>query len=386
MHIVGKEEADALAKVIAGKQFMRYRGGEGGFTEQFEADLREKIGVRHALTVNSGTSAIICGLVGMGVGPGDEVIVPGYTFIATALAVLATGAVPVIAEIDESLTLDPDDVDKKITPHTRAIIPVHMLNLPADLERLGAVADRYGVPIMEDACQAVGVPYRGRCLGAVGRAGAFSFNQFKNITCGEGGAVLTNDDEVYERALLFHDGGAYTRQYASDVTLPFYPGFNFRVCELQGAMLGVQLGRLDGIIRGLQERRKVLAEILSQADDFRLVPHHDEENAAGLCIIFDEREGADRFARAGSRNSLLETGRHVYTNWKPIMEQNLAHPRMNPYAWAKREIRYTDDMCPDTLDILGRAFRIGFDFNAPIDEVRRMGEELLVSGKLTVES
>lgn len=380
MHIIGQEELDAVETVIRSRKFMRYRGGENGFTETFEIALCEKIGVRHALAVNSGTSALICGLVGLGVGPGDEVIVPGYTFIATAFAVLATGAVPIIAEIDESLTLDPEDVQRKISPYTKAIIPVHMLNSSCDMDKLQVVADTHNIAILEDACQAVGVSHKDKHLGAIGRAGAFSFNQFKNLSCGEGGALLTNDDEIYERALIYHDGGAYTRQYASSVQMPFYAGMNFRASEFSGAIMGEQLKRLDPIIAGLRRRRRLLAEAFRKTECFRLTPHHNGQNAIGLCILFADKVSANAFAEDSQRRPLIDTDRHVYCNWQPVMEQNVVHPKLNPYVWARRKISYTADMCPATLDILSRTFQIGFGYDTPLSEVEASAKQLLACG------
>jgi len=153
----------------------------------------------------NGTSAIYTSLVGLGVGPGDQVIVPAYTYMATALAVLAAGAIPVIADVDESLTLSPADVERRITAHTKAIIPVHMVGLPCDMARLMRIARKRKLLVVEDACQAVGGGFRGKKLGAIGHAGAYSFNFFKNITCGEGGAFVTNRKAVYDRGSVAVD-------------------------------------------------------------------------------------------------------------------------------------------------------------------------------------
>ena len=152
---VGFREWIAVSRVIARGQLLRYRGGEDGFTTRFEAQLCKKIGVKHALTVNSGTSALISALVAAGIGPGDEVLVPAYTWVATAAAPLAVGAVPVLVDVDESLTIDPEDIKRKITPYTKAIIPVHMLNLVCNMDAITAIAAQHRLLVIEDACQAV---------------------------------------------------------------------------------------------------------------------------------------------------------------------------------------------------------------------------------------
>ena len=257
MYVIGKEEAAAAARVIESGRLFRYRGGEGGETDQFEAAWASCIGSVHCIAMANGTAALTCALAGMGVGPGDEVIVPAYTWIATALAPVAVGAIPVLAEVDESLTLDPADVERKITSRTKAIIPVHICGFPCAMAPLLALAERRGVLVLEDACQADGGSYRGKRLGSLGTAGAFSFNQFKIITCGEGGALVTNDEEVYQRALVQHDAGAVFRAYADELHVPFFAGTNFRINEVLSAILRVQLGRLDGILAALRREKRV---------------------------------------------------------------------------------------------------------------------------------
>lgn len=378
MYEIGLREMAALCRVTASRQLMRYRGGENGFTDRFEKALCEKTRARHALTVNSGTSALVCALVGLGIGPGDEVIVPAYTWVATALAPLAVGAVPILADVDESLTLDPADVERKITEHTRAIIPVHMLNLVCDMEALMDLAGRRGLYVIEDACQAVGVRYKGRRVGTIGHAGAFSFNQFKNIAAGEGGALLTDDDRVFTRAMMYHDVGSSTREHMADSNEAVFAGMNFRVSELTGAVLGEQLKRLDRILDRLRRRRRVMAEILAAGSGFRLSPHHDPEDAVSLTLLFDTAEQAQSFkARHPRANRLIDTDRHVYTNWEPVLQKRSFDPRMNPFEWARREISYAPDMCARTLVILERTCQIPVPYRAPLALVRRRTRQLL---------
>ncbi len=376
MHYIGQEEIEAVTQVINNKQFMRYRGGEGGFTEQFEQALCEKTGVKHSLTLNSGTSALIAALAGLGIGPGDEVIVPAYTWVATALAPLAVGAVPILADIDESLTIDVEDIKRKITPYTKAIIPVHMMNLACDMDAIMALADERGLKVIEDACQGVCGMYKEKRLGSIGDVGVYSFNMFKNMTCGEGGALLTDDDQIYQRALIYHDTGAYTRNYASTISIPFFAGVNYRVSEIHGALLGVQLKRVDGFLQGLRERRALAAGILKTSGSFKVSPHHDPDSAAALSIVFDETETAVRFEEEYKVARQIQSGRHVYSNWEPIMKQQVFHEKMNPYKWANREITYSPDMCPRTLDILERSCAIGFGYDTPMDDVAKSMEKL----------
>ncbi len=380
MYVIGEEEIEAVRRVIESRQLFRYRGGEGCETDRFEKAWSEKIGVEHTIAVTSGTAALICGMVGMGVGPGDEVIVPGYTFMASALAPLAVGAVPVIAEIDESLAIDPDDVKRKCTPRTKAVIPVDMLGLPCDMDAVMRVAEERDVRVLEDACQAVGGSCGGKRLGAIGHAGAFSFNQFKNITCGEGGALVTSDREIYERALIHHDGGCVFREHAAGMKVPFFAGWNFRTNEILSAIMNVQLGRLDGILEGLRKEKRTIVGELSDVSAFRLNPVNDAEGDCGsaVAMLFGSREEARAFAGRLKEEGVgtmlpIDTGRHVYSNWEPIMEKRGAHhPGRDAYRLAEMEYDYSKDMCPKTLSILERTACISTSLTRTEEETRRL--------------
>lgn len=385
MYKIGNEELAAVKKVIESGQLFRYRGGEGGWCDQFEKALREKIGVKHALTTSSGTAALMCGLVGVGVGPGDEVIVPAYTFMASALAVTAVGGVPIIAEVDETLLLDPRDVARKITRHTKAIIPVHMLGRACDLDALGKLARKHKLAIIEDACQAVGGSYRGRRLGSIGQAGAFSFNHFKIITCGEGGAVLANDDNVYERSRIFYDGGCVFRSDARNIKTPFFAGQNFRASEIQGAILSVQLTRLEGILKKLRTNQAAMRETLAKSKRFRLSPSNELAGDCGCVVpvLFDtDHRAKDFVAFAADKFPFgcwrpIDSGRHVYSNWEPILKQEGSHhPALNPFKKARRKIDYSADMCPRTLDILGRTVLMNVPFAATTSQAKAAARKI----------
>ena len=357
MYRMGKEEIEAISRVIESKYLFRL-GGPLNEVEAFERELAAKVGSKHALCVNGGTTALICGLVGLGVGPGDEVLIPGYTFMATATAVLAVGAIPVIAEVDDSLTLDPADVERKLGPRTRAVIPVHMVGFPCDLDRIGAAARKRGAKVLEDACQADGGSYRGQRLGSVGDAGAFSFNFYKIISSGEGGGVVTDDLRVYERALVHHDGGAAFRPYAKDLSEPPFTGQQYRVGELLGAVLRVQLRKLDPILADLRRVKGAMMQELKGS--FRFVRSNDPEGDCGttLGFRFDTEAQARAFAKAEGVGGWLpiDSGRHVYSNWEPVLAHRGAHhPALNPFLMRENKglrMDYTPDMCPRTLEHL----------------------------------
>ncbi len=241
--LLGVEEADALGSVIAGRSLFRYKGDlTVGAVAEFERAARVLLGCRYAVAVANGTAALRCALAALGVGCGDEVIVPAFTFVATVNAVVAAGAVPVFGEIDDSLGLDPSGLDALITDRTAAIVAVHLENVACDLDAVLAVAEPHRIAVIEDAAQSFGATYHGRALGTFGALGAFSLQQEKNITSGEGGLVATDDETRYLRAARFQDqGGQFVTSYASargdELTEPF-TGENLRMGELAAQSRG----------------------------------------------------------------------------------------------------------------------------------------------------
>ena len=366
MYRVGQEEIDAFAKALLSRDFFKFNSS-GHEVLRFEEEWGKEIGVPYAILMTSGFAALTSALIGMGIGPGDEVIVPGYTYIASALAVLATGAVPVIAEIDGTMTLDPADMERKISRATKAVMPVHIQGFPSNMDEIVRRAKKHGVRVLEDACQADGGTYRGRKLGSLGDAGAFSFNFYKLITSGEGGAVATADREIYERALIYHDAGgvSFFGNQLEGMSQQVFGGSEFRVSDLTGAVLRAQLRRLPQILGDLRKNRNALAERVELAGKMSLVPSNDREGDCGttLALRFGTAEEcracADRCAEKGLSLTIpINTGKHVYTNWTQVMEKRGAmHPAMDPYRMeANRGLRtdYAPDMCPATLDYLRR--------------------------------
>lgn len=372
MPAMGFREWIAAGRAIADGQLSRY-GEEARFTNKFERELRDLTGARHVLTVTSGTGALIAALAAAGIGPGDEVLVPAYTWMATPAAPVMVGAVPVMVDINETLTIDPEDIERKITPYTRAIMPVHMINAPCDMDAIMAIAKKHGLVVIEDACQSVGVTYKGRHLGAIGDLGAFSFNKMKNMNIGEGGAVLTSDDKYFARARSYHDLGAMIRGHEERYNEPEFVGVNMKVTEIQTAMLSVQLKKVQPMLERIRKRRALMAPILAQSKDFRVTPHNDEASAVSLTILAPSKEAAIALQqRRGVWNRLRDSSKHVYTNWEPILSKRTFHPKMNPWAWAKREITYTPDMCARTLDILDRTCVVNLGLNYPDFMMRRI--------------
>lgn len=269
MYELNQEEIDAVTTVLRSRKLFRYQGkSELSECQHFEQEFASYLGASHALMVSSGTNALLNALRTLGIGAGDEVLIPCFTFVATAAAVLQVGATPVLVNIDDSLTMDPADAKKKITPRTRAILPVHMDGLPCAMDKLSSLAREQGLFLLEDVAQAPGGSFQGKKLGTFGDAGCFSFNVDKIISCGEGGAVVFSEEERFKKALLNHDPavsyGLTHREYLQDFTP--VPGNSMRVSEISGALMRVQLRRLDEILERLRRNKRILREALSPAE------------------------------------------------------------------------------------------------------------------------
>ncbi|MCM8816711.1 MAG: DegT/DnrJ/EryC1/StrS family aminotransferase [Candidatus Omnitrophica bacterium] len=366
MYRIGEEEIRELRKVFKSKQLFRVgdpAAGHPGEVVRFEQEWAKLIGTQYALLMSGGgTAALICGLVGFGIGPGDEVLIPTYTFMATASAVLAVGAIPVLVEVDDSCTMDPDDLEKKISPQTKAVIPVHMVGMPADMEKICQIAKKHNLKVLEDACQAVGGSFKGKRLGSWGDAGAYSFNYFKIISCGEGGGFVTNDRMIYERASIFHDSGTAFRPYAGDFTIPIFLGLQFRASEVLGAIMNVQLQRLDGILNDLRKVKRIFMEELSGIDGIGFARSNDIEGDCGVVVAFrfETPEMAIAFAQSEGVGGWrpLDSRKHVWFDWEPVVNKRIGgHPAMNPYNFpqnANLRKDYTKEMYPKSIENLGR--------------------------------
>ena len=255
--LLGKEEKDAVMAVLDSGLLTNASYGGGKFVREFEGKLRARVGTKHAIAVNSGTAALHTSLVAYGIGPGDEVIVPAFTFEATANVVLACGAKPVFADIGEDYNIDPRDVRKKAGRKTKAIIPVDVYGYPSDLDEIREIADEHSAMVVEDAAESLGAEYRGRATGKTDHSGCFSLYATKVITSGEGGAITTDDDEFADRVRLVRNHGM---QEGYDTRVL---GFNYRMPETAAAIASVQMDRLDGYIEARRNNSRVLTETIS---------------------------------------------------------------------------------------------------------------------------
>jgi len=348
VYFVGDEEIEAVTRVLRNGYLFRYGPGNPAFLDEtghLERELCEMTRTAHALTVSSGTAALVTALIGLGVGPGDEVIIPGATFVSTALAPLAVGATPVIAEVDDTLTLDVHDVERKITPRTKAIIPVHYLGFVCNMDAICALAKARAVSVLEDACQCCGGTYRGQPVTSLGAAGCFSFNHFKIIACGEGGALVSSDERIVERARIAHDPGLSFRtgRIASDE--PVFAGVNYRFNEILSAMMRVQLRRLGPWVERLKAiRRKWLIRLESQSH-LKHVRLHDADGGIATHAVFAMNSEAEAIALRQAlkaeriASALLSDPRHFYQGWEVVL----------PKLGVEQPLAAALEMCPRTL-------------------------------------
>lgn len=366
MYIVGQEEIDAIAEVIRSGNLFRY--GVGQECDRFEQRYASYLDVKHCSLTASGTYGLTAALIGLGIGPGAEVLVPAHTYMATATAVIAAGAIPVIVDIDESLTLDPAAVEAAIGPRTKAVIPVHMWGTAVDMDAIMAVAKKHDLLVVEDACQGVGGGYKGRKFGSIGHAAGFSFNYYKNMAAGEGGAVVTNDPVAAERAKCVIDPCHFYWQGRSDALKPF-AGIGARPSEIMAAMLNVQLDRIDGMIVAMRAERDQILDGTKSLDNLGLrhAPLHSQTHDCGTQALFTlpSAAAAQKFVAVFPSVIAGGTGRHTYTEWDQVlMGEGAAHPALNPYnlpenAACRRD--YSKDMCARSLDILNRTVMVATD-------------------------
>ena len=330
--LIGEAEKAQVLEVLESQSLYRHYGPRPlRKVVELEQGFARAMEVRHALAVTSGTGALIVGLAALGIGPGDEVIVPTYTWVATINAVVMLGAVPVFVDIDESLTMDPRAVEAAVTRSTAAILPVHMRGAAADMAGIMAVADRHGLAVIEDAAQAVGGRFRGRRLGTFGRIGAFSLQYHKVITTGEGGMVVSDDPALFERAVRYHDQGSVRIEELDELIpegSPLLIGVNFRMSELTAAVGVAQLPRMDWIIERMRTHKHRLVEAVADVPGLAVRPLADPEGDTGATFIFaaPTPELAAGFARALSGENVhasvaWASGQHVYHHFDQIIER-----------------------------------------------------------------
>jgi len=387
--VIGAEERRAVNEVFDDGGILFAHGFDalrkGRFrVREFERAFADRLGVKYAQAVSSGTAAIKVGLVSLGVRPGDEVITQAFNFVATVEAIVDVGATPVLVNVDDTLNMDPAALAQAITPKTRAIVPVHMLGVAADLDALLPIARAHGVPVLDDNCESIGAHWDGRMLGVQAKAAAFSFDFGKTITTGEGGMVTTDDHDVYKLAAEYHDHG-----HENNPALPRgrdtrrIPGFNYRMTELQAAVGLAQLQKLTGIVQRNREICAIFEQALEDIEGVRLrripkpcVPLCD-------CLIFELPTAdqatafAQRMEQAGLGTKNLPSAfewhfagfwDHIFDRFGMTKDELWAHTRPS-YERLSRciavpvMVKYTDARASEIAEVLRR---IASDIVVPV--------------------
>jgi 8-amino-3,8-dideoxy-alpha-D-manno-octulosonate transaminase len=358
---------------LQGPHLFRYYNPRPSKVEAAEKAFCELLGVEHCLAVNSCTSALVCAYRALGIGAGDEVIVPAYTFFASAATVVASNAIPVIVEVDDSLCLDPAAVEKAITKRTKAIVPVHMRGAPAQMDAILELARRKGLPVVEDVAQSGGGSFQGKRLGSLGTLGCFSFDYYKVHASGEGGFVTTNDEWLYTRAQSWHDTAACWRpdrfgreRQAGEL----FCGENYRMSELQGAVALAQIRKTDMMLAGYRRAHRRIRESIDRTAGLTFRRVSDESGDTCICLIlFLKDADTTRKAMHAMQAQGVPAGGiydqkvrdwHIYAYWDHILEKKHVAPDGLPWSAVPADElpRYSKEMCPRTLDLLSRAIMI----------------------------
>ena len=292
----GEEERKHINDVMETGILMRYGfdGPRKGIwkAKELEEAICKTFGSKHAQLVSSGTAALTTAMSALGIGYGDEVIIPSFTFVASFEAVLSVGAVPVMVDVDDTLTLNPDAVRNAVTPKTKCIMPVHMCGSMADMDALQAICKEHNLILLEDACQSIGGSYKGKKLGTIGDAGTFSFDFVKTITCAEGGVVMTNREEVYIASDGYNDHGHDHKGTDRGADLHPFIGYNFRISELHAAIGLAQIGKLDTFLSIQKKNHAVLKNILSAIPEvtYRRIPDEAGDSCTFLSWFLPTEE------------------------------------------------------------------------------------------------
>ena len=366
MYEMGNQEVKAIKKIISKRKLFRYL--ENSECDFFEKNYSKYLSIKHTALASSGTAALTAALVGLKIGPGDEVLIPAHTYMATAMSVLSVGAIPIIVDIDETLTIDPKALEDACGPLTRAAIVVHMWGTTCNMNAIMKIAKKKNLFVIEDACQGVGGGYEKKMLGTIGHVGAFSFNYYKNMTSGEGGAVVSNNKEIIERAKCAIDPCHFYWQGRKNSLKPFAANGS-RASEFMGALLNVQLKRLPGMIKKMRaERNKILSSTQNLSNmGIKHSPLNSKNYDCGNYVFFKFNNSldAENFTSIFPAPIAGKTGRHNYTEWDQILlKEGSFHQSLNPYKLSQNKkcrMNYSKNMCKSSLEILDKTIMIPTD-------------------------
>lgn len=360
--LFGEEEKKHVNDVLETGILMRYGfdGARNGIwkSKELEKAICQTFGTAHAQLTSSGTAALTTAMAALGIGADDEVIMPAFTFVASFEAVLSVGAIPVLVDIDESLTLSPAAVKAAITPRTKCIMPVHMCGSMADLDALKLICQEHQLILLEDACQSIGGTYKGKYLGTIGHAGTFSFDFVKTITCGEGGAVLTNDPDIYTKVDAFTDHGHDHMGVDRGADLHPYLGYNFRISELHAAVGLAQIKKLDLFIAIQRKNNHVLRSYLEQVPGirFRVIPDPEGDSASFLTWFLPTAQDTEKAIAAFKEAGILAGNFYWFANnwhyikkWDHLKNANSLYPLSLQQQTAIKKLNTTNFSTSDAI-------------------------------------
>jgi len=373
--LAGLIEAD---ENVQGPHLFRYYNPRPSKVEAAEQAMRDLIGAKYCLAVNSCTSALVASYRALGIGAGDEVIVPGYTFFATAATVGACNAIPVIVDVDDTLNMELAAVQKAITKRTKAIVPVHMRGAPAQMDAIMDIAEKKGIPVVEDAAQACGGSFGGKRLGSIGTMGCFSFDYYKVVVSGEGGFITTDDKWLHTRAQSWHDCAACWRpdRFVEERKEgELFCGENYRMSELEGAVAIAQIRKTETMLAGYRRAKKHIKDAIEKLVglSFRRLTDCDGDTAICLVMFLPDADSTKKALEAMQAEGVPAGGIydskvrdwHIYKYWEHVIDMKSVAADNLPWGGVPKDElpKYSRDMCPQTLDLLGRAIMVDINYN-----------------------
>lgn len=362
--LFGAAERKEVNDVLETGILMRYGfdGARNGIwkAKELEAAICSTFGSGYAQLLSSGTAALSTAMAALGIGAGDEIIMPSFTFVASFEAVLSVGAIPVLVDIDESLTLDPRAVENAITPRTKAVMPVHMCGTMSRMDELQAICKQHNLLLLEDACQAIGATYKGKAAGTIGDAGTFSFDFVKIITCAEGGAVMTNNEEVYRKCDQYSDHGHDHMGKDRGADLHPYLGYNYRISELHAAVGLAQIRRLQEFLTIQKRNHAIIYNTLKTVEGltFRVIPDPAGDTGSFLSFFLPDedmaRAAVAELAAAGITGNFYwyDNNWHYIRKWQHLQSgswMNRLHEDQK-----KMVLHYANQAFPVSDAIMGR--------------------------------
>ena len=389
-HMIDELEIEAIKKVLDNGKLFRYKR-EPGECENFEKEFSNFLGTKHTSLVTSGTNALVAALITLNITEGDEVIIPSYTFVATASAVLTVGAIPVVVNIGNDLLISLTEIESAITERTKLIIPVHMDGLQCEIDKISVLAKEKKLFLVEDVAQALGASYKGKMLGSFGDLGCFSFNRDKTITCGEGGAVTTNN-QLYSERLLFITDNAYQyntfhKNKFTNIT-PFL-GLSMRMSEISGAMLRIQLKKTSNIIEQNKLRKDILTNSLKNSkhykEKFSIINSADPDGQcySTIHLKFNEPDTAALVSKKFLSQKILIIPitlrlAHFVWKWNNILKPGSSYSKSrDPYAATDKKYNYSKINYLPSIDIIMSTLRGEIDITKTEEETKLMGIQMV---------